>query len=289
MSWGVATGDRTGAEGRCSLAKEKSLRFTIFRHGITNYGQGRVATALDGNDLTEDGRRNIPLAVDRALPYFEGGASMVARSSPYGRAAETAVRTIGLLRERGVGLRALCTRQPGGVFIEDELEEVRGFDRERFMCFVHGGRMQDEGMRPVIFDQADTNPRGLSPEAYFFADAAFDIPEAVTREWPRALRDAHEQTETCRDVTRRMLRFLFGLLSEYDSAHHVCFTHDGLVVFIVSVATGGDKISLDRGSFIHLVPSGGDLVVQKVDGWEGTLSHVGIFAAARKKYGASFI
>jgi broad specificity phosphatase PhoE len=235
-------------------------------------------------DLTPNGIDEACNGAERAAAFLRDGAQILARSSRYGRVLQSARVAAKLWSEE------LRLNMPEPVFECDELGEVSLFEYARLCALVRGGRTLTEGGTEFVIPPNETNPHGLSPEEYFVADAAVLIGERVKASWPSAFRQAVEATETCKDATKRMLGFVSSLIRESgEPVHHVLFSHGGLTAFIVNEATVSGMASLSTGGFVHLVPNGSDLVAAYVDGWDGELSGVGIFEAARRKFGRSFI
>lgn len=223
----------------------------IFRHGETDYSQGKVSLS-EANDLTLGGIATVcSSAMNLASRLNNQRGSVLIESSPFGRCLHTSKLIANILKASEINVRKVNP--------DEQLREVDNFDWNVFFPLVSGGKIIYEGEEAVI-DKNLTNPHNLSHSSYFRKDLMHKLPGEVTRNLPERILKKIKSCEAYHSVVNRINSKLLSI-PEGDTT--ILCTHDGPIGDLLMEVTGRDDAYLQRGMYFE-VQRKGNILIPKI-------------------------
>lgn len=223
------------------------MKAYIFRHGETEYHQGKVSLQ-EANDLTPEGVQTVIKSTNHLSQRLDKNKPIQISSSPFGRSLYTAKIIQDALSKNGFTVNDIRE--------DDNLSEVGNFEWELFYPLVEGGEIQ-YGNDKISIDKSLTNPQNLHFIEYFRSDAAYNLSQKAKASLPKNFLERIDSFEKNSSVFGRLDSKL-EKLSDTDDVIPIISTHEGLTgKFIEKLANGNKIASLKRGKYFGVKSEGG--------------------------------
>ncbi len=214
------------------------MRVYVFRHGKSEYKQGRVSIS-EANDLTPDGIETVRNSTNCLSSRISKDVSSGISSSPLGRCLHTSNIIRQTLSEKGFRTH------------EIEVDDILGeenLDWDLFEYLVGGGEVEYEGENFFV-DKTLTNPRGVSSTRYFREDLANKLSEEARKTLPAKYLERIALFETHASVSGRLEKKL-NSLNGHDEDMHIIATHEGLTGKFIEQLSGNIEACLSSGKYL---------------------------------------
>jgi broad specificity phosphatase PhoE len=231
---------------------EGTVNIHLVRHAKSGYNQPEWNDVHTADDILdkEIEIEKIKATAKEIADNTNHDETVAIWASPTGRTLETAKILSTELTQKGVTVRGF--EQNYGIDTFEQIGEVRNFNQELFIKFVNGGTINYNGEQ-IELKKEFTNPRNLTPGAYFQLDEIHNINREYLEKLPLSITKEIDVIEKYKDVTQRIRKILGRLFELRDKKYRIIvITHDALISDFISDYTNGEKTGINPTDMIHL-------------------------------------
>ena len=236
---------------------KKTVCIYVFRHGISQYRQGKV-NIIEANDLTKEGIEGVISNTSEIVLDDFRTREIIIYSSPYGRALHTAKIIACVFQTKGITAK---------IYVRDELQEVKNFSWPLFESLLHGGRVNFQG---TIFqiEKKQSNPKNLDYREYYTGNYFLRIDNEILALWPPEFASTIKNIEVSESATQRLSSFLACIRDNPLTAtgeEIIIVTHDALIGRLVELSSRGLEKDVSPGGWVKILIDPENLIISFKD------------------------
>ena len=230
------------------LESDYMMETYIFRHGETNYQQGKV-NIDEAHDLTSDGIRVVKNSTNNLANKLKHNHPILISSSPFGRCLHTSKIIKDCLNNK--------VSNVVDIDIDNNLGEVENFKWDLFYPLVIGGHAEYNGDRFIV-NKSLTNPQNASPIKYFRDDSTHNLSPMAKKTLPSEYAKKISEFEKYSSVIGRLNSKLDSLKDSLQI--NILSTHEGLTGELIKQISKQDEAFLNRGKYFGVETQNGLII-----------------------------